>query len=455
MKKEKIMIVEDEYIIAQDIKEKLGEMGYGVTCIASTGEEAIQRAEKDRPRLILMDIVLRDEMDGIEAANRIRGRLGIPIIFLTAYSDDASLQRAKITEPFGYLLKPFTSDNLRVAIEMSLYKAKMEKVLKESEEKFHLLYENAPLAYQSLNEEGIIVDVNRAWLRMLGYKKREAIGCPFVEFLTPESISHFGANLPCQDKKKRVHEIELEMVRNDGATIKVSLTRAVHRDDAGSPKNTYCIMQDISERKRMEQALKDSEEKYRAVVQNANEGILVAQDGFVKFMNNAGFAFTNYSREDLFNKPFINLIHPDDRQMVIDRHLKRLAGEDVPKRYSLRYLGPEGGVRWMEISVVAIIWEEKPATLNFLTDITERKQAEEEREKLIEQLQEALAKVKTLSGFLPICASCKKIRDDKGYWKQIETYIRDHSEADFSHCICPECSQKLYPELYRGSSKNK
>lgn len=83
--------------------------------------------------------------------------------------------------------------------------------------------------------------------------------------------------------------------------------------------------------------------------------------------------------------------------------------------------------------------------------IEERDRAEKEKDQLIIELKTALAKVKTLSGLLPICASCKKIRDDRGYWKQIETYIRDHSEADFSHSICPECSQKIYPDLCNGT----
>jgi hypothetical protein len=85
----------------------------------------------------------------------------------------------------------------------------------------------------------------------------------------------------------------------------------------------------------------------------------------------------------------------------------------------------------------------------FLIDITEHKQAEEERERLILELQEALSQVKTLSGLLPICASCKKIRNDEGYWEQMEIYISEHSEVDFSHGICPECAQKLYPEYYK------
>jgi len=83
-----------------------------------------------------------------------------------------------------------------------------------------------------------------------------------------------------------------------------------------------------------------------------------------------------------------------------------------------------------------------------IRDITERKGIEEEREKLLLDLQHALAKVKTLSGLLPICSACKKIRDDKGYWNQIESYIRDHSEAEFTHSICPECSKKLYGKVY-------
>jgi len=85
----------------------------------------------------------------------------------------------------------------------------------------------------------------------------------------------------------------------------------------------------------------------------------------------------------------------------------------------------------------------------FLTDITDRRQTEEERERLILELRQALSEIKTLSGLLPICGSCKKIRNDKGYWEQMEIYIRDHSEADFSHGICPECAEKLYPEYYK------
>ncbi len=127
MAKSKIMIVEDEWITADDIKMSLQNLGYTVSSVASSGKEAIQKAGEDRPDLVLMDIVLKGEMDGIEAANQIRSRFNIPIVYLTAYADEKVLERAKITEPFGYIVKPFINEDLKIAIEIALYKHKAEK----------------------------------------------------------------------------------------------------------------------------------------------------------------------------------------------------------------------------------------------------------------------------------------------------------------------------------------
>ena len=116
-------------------------MGYGVLGIFDTGEEAIEKAGELKPNLVLMDIVLKGEMDGIDAAQKIRELFDIPIIYLTAYSDEKTLQRAKVTEPFGYVLKPFEDREIQSAIEMAIYKHKMEQQLKESEEKYRKLIE--------------------------------------------------------------------------------------------------------------------------------------------------------------------------------------------------------------------------------------------------------------------------------------------------------------------------
>jgi CheY-like chemotaxis protein len=118
----KILVVEDENIVALEIKKRLQKLGYIVPGVASTGEDAISKAEGIRPDLVLMDIMLKGEIDGIHAAGEIRKRFNIPVVYLTAYSDEETLQRAKLTEPYGYILKPFEEDDLRTTIEIALYR---------------------------------------------------------------------------------------------------------------------------------------------------------------------------------------------------------------------------------------------------------------------------------------------------------------------------------------------
>ena len=121
MAEAKIMIVEDEVLFAKDLKDLLESWGYTVPAIASTGEEAIEKAGEMKPDLVLMDIVLKDGIDGIEAADQIRTRFKIPVVYLTAYADDETVQRAKITEPYGYVLKPLEERDLHVTLEIALY----------------------------------------------------------------------------------------------------------------------------------------------------------------------------------------------------------------------------------------------------------------------------------------------------------------------------------------------
>ncbi|MBN2110430.1 MAG: response regulator [Methanosarcinaceae archaeon] len=118
----KILVVEDENVVALDIKKRLTTLGYVVPSIAASGKDAITKANGLLPDLVLMDIRLKGEIDGIEAAQQIKTQLGIPIIYLTAHSDEETLNRAKQTEPAGYIMKPFEEDDLRTIIEVVLYK---------------------------------------------------------------------------------------------------------------------------------------------------------------------------------------------------------------------------------------------------------------------------------------------------------------------------------------------
>jgi len=150
----------------------------------------------------------------------------------------------------------------------------------------------------------------------------------------------------------------------------------------------------------------------------------------------------------------MTIIHPEDRDraaQAVERAITSGENYDIEKRI----VRPDGTVRYVE-SVGEVLSDEKgePKTLmgSFL-DITKRKRAEIERENVIKDLQEALEKVQRLQGLLPICASCKKIRDDEGYWHQVETYVSKHVEVQFTHSVCPDCMRKLYPEYYSKSNK--
>jgi len=143
MSKARLLIVEDEQIIALDIRNSLETLGYTIVGHADRGETAVNKAGELQPNLILMDIGLKGEMDGIQAAEQIRTRFNLPVIFLTSYSDQSTLERARVTEPFGYLIKPFEERELVSTIEMALYKHTMEKKLRESEERYRRLAENA------------------------------------------------------------------------------------------------------------------------------------------------------------------------------------------------------------------------------------------------------------------------------------------------------------------------
>ncbi|MBT6498340.1 MAG: response regulator, partial [Deltaproteobacteria bacterium] len=161
MEKTKILIVEDETITAMEIESQLQGLGYEITSIVDTGEKAIQKAEEDKPDLILMDIRIKGEMDGIDTAEEIRNKFGIPVIFSTAYLDEERIERAKITMPFGYVLKPIQERDLKVTIEMALYVTKVDTERKKAEQKI----QNSEKEYRALanNIPAMIYRGNPDW----------------------------------------------------------------------------------------------------------------------------------------------------------------------------------------------------------------------------------------------------------------------------------------------------
>ncbi|RKX77150.1 MAG: hypothetical protein DRP87_09950 [Spirochaetes bacterium] len=206
------------------------------------------------------------------------------------------------------------------------------------------------------------------------------------------------------------------------------------------------------EKLRVEEALRESQRALSTLISNL-PGIAYRcrndRKRTMEFISEGCYELTGYRPEDLVmnaEKSYTDLIHPDDRKMIWEQVQKAIE-EHRPFQFQYRIRTADGEEKW--------VWEQGTGVFSsegellrlegFITDITARILAEHERERLIEELQKALENVKRLRGLLPICASCKKIRDDEGYWHSVEAYMEDHSEAQFTHGICPDCMKKLYP----------
>jgi diguanylate cyclase (GGDEF)-like protein/PAS domain S-box-containing protein len=180
--RKRILVVEDETIVALDLQNSLKVLGYEVVGTASSGADAIAKAESRRPDLVLMDIILKGDMDGVQTAETIHSLLDVPVIFLTACADDATLQRAKVTEPFGYMIKPFEERELHSHIEIALYKHHMEKQLRESEERYFLATQGANDGLWDWDVLGKKIYFSPRWKSMLGYSDHQIGSSPIDWF---------------------------------------------------------------------------------------------------------------------------------------------------------------------------------------------------------------------------------------------------------------------------------
>jgi PAS domain S-box-containing protein len=303
-----ILILDDEIIRARRLEQRLTGLGYEVSAIASSGEEAISVAGRAVPDLLLIEMTLRGDMNSRAAADELQRLRKIPTLFLIADTDEASLEWARATERFGYVVTPFTDRELKANIELALCRLDAARAVRELEDRF---FTESVDMLCFLDFNGYFKRLNPAWERTLGF-----------------------------------------------------------------------------------------------------------------------------TRQELMSKPFIEFVHPDDRERTLNQN-REVRGGGRALSFENRYLCKDGSYRWFR-------WNAAPDSpqkviYSVARDVTASKQAEEERERLVRELQSALAEVKTLREILPICSYCRKIRDDENYWHTVESYISEHTMTRFSHSICPSC----------------
>jgi len=245
-----------------------------------------------------------------------------------------------------------------------------------AEEKYRTLVNNVPLSVFRSTPEGRVLSANPASVQIMGYdSEEEYCAKPAWDSYVD---SHRRQELMDELQKHGfVTNFESQMIRKDGKVIWVSANATVSRSEKGDIEYIDGTEEDITERKRAEEALSTAEENYRLLFERAGEGILVAQDGKIVLSNPAGTAISGYSPEELSLQPFTEFIHPEDRELILDRHRRRLSGEDIPTSYDFRVVTRDGAIKTVNIGSTMISWEGRPASLNFLADVTVRRQAED------------------------------------------------------------------------------
>jgi len=240
------------------------------------------------------------------------------------------------------------------------------KLMKAEEEisKFKTIADQANYGNAVADLDGNLIYINKHFANMHGYKPEELIGNNLSIFHNKKQTRQVQKINQQLQKYGNYNLQEVWHVHKDGTAFPTLMNGTIIYDEDGNASFMAATAIDITKHKKAEDALRNSEERYRSVVENANEGILIIQSG--------------YSAEELSSKFFLEFIHPDDRKMVLNYYQKRLKGLNVPERYSFRIIHKDGSIRWLEITSTMITWENRPAVLSLLYDITKRKKAEKE-----------------------------------------------------------------------------
>ena len=259
MSKTRILIVEDENIVAADIRDRLEHLGYDVVAHVTTGEGAVEKAGELHPDLVLMDIKLKGDMDGVEAAALISQERSIPVVYMTAYADETTLNRAKITGPFGYILKPFDERELYSTIEMATYRHKMERRVKDNERWLGTILKSIGDAVVATDIEGKVTYINPLAERFLGVLKEEADGRDLGDIFSVSDEDGQPLENPVLQAIERASDVSMSdasLTHVQGYGLPIEYTASPIMDDKGSISGSVLVFRDISRRKRYEEDLR-------------------------------------------------------------------------------------------------------------------------------------------------------------------------------------------------------
>lgn len=397
-----LMIVEDEMIVSKNLELRLNDAGFNVIAAVNSGEQAIEFCKSNTPDCILMDIKLAGELDGIQTAETIKAEKNIPIIYLTAFADDEILEKAKLTDPFGYLLKPFDVRDLKKTIEIALYKNTLETKLRQSEEKFRKLFNHSPLGNVLFDESGNIIDTNPVFAELIGLSKREIVQGNIWKLIYDKK------KIPGDPADLSGHIIETYLKKQNGEKIWVKISISSVYLPHQPEKYFLGVVEDITIKKLSEEILKESELKLRRMVENLPAGAVYLDENTF-FFNKEVEAITGFHISEISNlNEWFEKIYPGNTSLIINyyQHDKN-EGFKLPRVVEITRKDNEK--RFVEF--VAHLFSHGEVWI--LIDITNKVKAEEELLRSRDQL-------KKLSNYLQTAREeeraniAREVHDDLG-----------------------------------------
>ncbi|MCK5145314.1 PAS domain S-box protein [bacterium] len=379
--KARILIVEDEHIVAEDIRRSLLNLGYDVIAIASSGRDALNIVRKLEPDLIMMDIVIKGRMTGIEVTRKIRSEYNIPVVYLTAYADLQTLDQAKSTDPFGYMIKPFNERELQSTVEMALYKHAMEKKLRDSEAWFSTTLGSMVDSVIATNDVSEIIFFNRAAEQLIGVSTDAAIGRQLTDVVSlHDETSGEGLDLlpDVAGKGGVVRSVDGDtiLITHAGQRISVDESAAPIRNQHGDVLGTVLVIKDITARRKALD-LAQEERDFINTLLHVSPSFYVAIDveGRILMMNHAICQALGYSMKEVLGKAFVpDFIAEDTHGITFKRMMETHEPFDGEARVLTRD-GRERLVSWHGKSVL-----KKYGEFDFYfvmgIDITARRQTE-------------------------------------------------------------------------------
>jgi two-component system, sensor histidine kinase and response regulator len=388
----KILIVEDDHIVARDIEQQLARIGHTVVGITTEGESAVQLVLETSPDLVLMDIRLDGEMDGIDAAQKIRETVQIPVIYLTAYADDQTLSRARLTEPFGYILKPFEDSQLRTAIEMALYKHAAERKLRESERRYAVTLSSIGDAVIATDGEARVTFMNAVAETLTGWAQAEASGRELAEVFricneqTGEAVENPAAKVLRSGTVVGLANHTVLHAR-DGRKFAIDDSGSPIIDDSGAITGVVLVFRDVTQRRLADsaEALLQANARLELALNRSNVGIWEIRKSEGEYGGARGH-YSNlweqlgYEHTDKFLDLEVSFehVHPDDRARVENTMRAYLSGETPFLELECRIRHRDGSYHWL-LGRGASERDERGVPFRFLgssVDITDLKHAE-------------------------------------------------------------------------------